>query len=203
LNVKENRRLVYEDLMDLYQLISLVANTLAPQIEQAANLVTECVLLGRKVLACGNGGSAADAQHFVAELVGRMRRDRQALPAISLSSDPSVVTAVSNDYGYDFLFARQVEGWGQAGDVLVAISTSGRSPNVLRAVETAHRQGLRTIALLGEYSDSVLESCSVCINIPSLDTPRVQEIHMAVLHIICDYVEQQVITNAVHSTKEN
>ena len=193
---KPGRGPIYEAIMDLSELAAKVADAMEAQIEQAGRLVTDCLLAGGKVLACGDGGSAADAQHFVAELVGRIRKERQSLPAISLSADPSVLTALSNDYGYDCVFARQIEGLGQPGDVLVAITTSGRSPNVLKAIETARQRGLHTLALLGEGGDPLLEDCDVCVHIPSRDAQRVQELHTAVLHAICDYVERQVVASS-------
>ena len=197
------RRHIYKAIMDLSQLAAQVADNLEPDIESAARIILESLLRGGKVLACGNGGSAADAQHFVAELVGRMSQERRSLPAISLSSDPSVVTALSNDYGYDRVFAHQIEGLGQPGDVLLAISTSGRSPNVLKAVEAARRRGLHTIALLGEEGDPMLADCDICIHIPSRDAQRIQELHTAVLHVICDYVERQIVANPFGSTESN
>lgn len=200
---KPSRGPIYEAIVDLSRLAARVADTMEVQIEQAGRLVVDCFLAGAKVLACGNGGSVADAQHLVAELVGRVSRERQSLPAISLSADPSVVTALSNDYGYDRVFARQIEGLGQPGDVLVAISTSGHSTNVLRAVDTARLQGLHTIALLGEGGNSLLADCDVCIHISSRDTQRVQELHTAVLHAICDYVEQQVVARTSDPAESN
>ena len=191
-----HRGRVYESFMDLSRLAVTVAEVMEARIEESAKLITACLLAGKKVLACGNGGSAADAQHFVAELVGRMGRERRSLPAISLSADPSVVTALGNDYGYERVFARQVEGLGQPGDVLLAISTSGRSPNVLRAIETARRCGLQTVSLVGEGGDSLLANCDVCVHIPSRNTQRVQEIHTAVLHAICDHVEEQLVASS-------
>ncbi len=183
---------IHEALMELSRLAAVVAAPLAAQVAEAGRIVAACLAEGGKVLACGNGGSAADAQHFVAELVGRMSRERRALPALALSSDPSVVTALGNDYGFEHVFARQVEALGRPGDVLVAISTSGRSPNVVRAVETARRQGLRTIALLGEGGATALESSDVCLHVPSANAQRVQELHTAALHALCDYVERRV-----------
>ncbi len=179
-------------LLELAALATRCAEVLAPEIERAGELLADCLVSGKKVLACGNGGSAADAQHFVAELVGRMMVERRALPAISLSSDPSVVTALGNDYGYEQLFARQVDAFGAEGDVLVAISTSGRSPNVLRAVASARNRGMRVIALLGEKGDASLRACEVCLHVPSGLTPRIQEVHMAVLHALCTAVETRV-----------
>src|SRR5713101_3229907 len=154
-----------ESALELSRLAKRVADTLDTEVSRAGELVTRCMLGGQKVLACGNGGSAADAQHFVAELIGRMAVERRSLPAIALSTDPSVVTALGNDYGFENVFARQVEGLGRRGDVLIAISTSGRSPNVLRAVDAAHRGELQTVALLGEKGDAALDRCTVTIHI--------------------------------------
>jgi len=190
---------VSESLVELSRLAATVADTAAEQIAEAGKLVWDSLSAGGKVLACGNGGSAADAQHFVAELVGRMGRERRALPAVSLSADSSVVTALTNDYGAENLFSRQIEALGQTGDVLLAISTSGHSPNVLRAVEVAHQRGLRTIALLGEDGDPSLSSCDVCIHVPCPNSQRVQELHMAALHAICDLVERQVTAGLLES----
>lgn len=185
-----------EAVLELSRLAIRTADTLEAEVGRAGELVTRCILAGQKVLVCGNGGSAADAQHFVAELIGRMTVERRSLPAITLSTDPSVVTALGNDYGFENVFARQVEGLGQRGDVLIAISTSGRSPNVLRAVEAAHRGELQTVALLGEKGDSALDRCTVTLHIPSSNTQRVQEMHMAVLHAICEQVEQAIVRSA-------
>lgn len=181
-----------ESALELSRLATCVAETLGREVTRAGELVTRCLLDGQKVLVCGNGGSAADAQHFVAELIGRMTVERRSLPAITLSTDPSVVTALGNDYGFENVFARQIEGLGQRGDVLIAISTSGRSPNVLRAVEAAHRGQLQTVALLGEKGDPALDRCTVVLHIPSANTQRVQELHMVVLHAICDHVERAI-----------
>ena len=189
----QSRGRFLESLLELSRLAERAAESLAPNLTRAGELVADCLLRGRKVLACGNGGSAADAQHFVAELIGRMTTERRPLPAITLTTDPSVVTALGNDYGFENVFARQVEGLGGPGDVLIAISTSGRSPNVLKAVEVARRSGLRTLALLGEHAHPILEHCDVRVHIPSTNTQRIQEIHMAVLHAICDYVEREIV----------
>ncbi len=175
--------------------LSRLAERLAPRLEMevlaAVGHLAACLAGGGKILVCGNGGSAADAQHFVAELVGRMRRERRALPALALSSDPSVVTALGNDYGYERVFARQVEAWGGPGDVLLAISTSGRSRNVLEALAVAQARGLVTLALLGQGGDDpALAACTMQLRVPSPDTQRVQELHGAILHALCDGVEQ-------------
>ena len=147
---------------------------------------------GGKLLAFGNGGSAADAQHVVADLVGRFRRDRAALAAIALTTDTSVLTSVANDYGFDRVFARQIEGLGRRGDVALAISTSGASPNVVAAVEAAARLGLQTIALTGRDGGAVGRAAAIHVNVPSDETPRVQEVHRTLLHVICDLVERSL-----------
>ncbi|MHC4601464.1 MAG: D-sedoheptulose-7-phosphate isomerase [Planctomycetota bacterium] len=157
----------------------------------AVEVVVNCVGSGGKVLACGNGGSAADAQHFVAELVGRLEsdRDRAPLPAIALTCNPSVVTAVSNDYGFESVFARQVEALGSRGDVLVAITTSGASPNVVRAAEVAREKGMSVVALTGAAAETPLSDSAVFIPVPGRNVQRTQEIHIAALHALCDGVE--------------
>jgi len=180
-------------LLALARTATAVACTLDEATERAGAAVAERLVAGGTVLVCGNGGSAADAQHFAAELVGRMCCERRPLPAIALSSDPSIVTALGNDYGYDQLFARQVEAYGRRGDVLIAISTSGRSRNVLAALEVARRQGMLTIALVGGGGDASLDESAHCLRVPGPDTQRVQEVHMALLHALCARVEQAVV----------
>jgi len=145
-----------------------------------------------KVLVFGNGGSAADAQHMVAELVGRFARERRAYAAIALTTDTSVVTSVSNDYGYDRVFERQIEALGTAGDVAIGITTSGGSANVVRALEAARGRKLTTIALTGRDGGAAGRTADLHINVPSDSTPRVQEVHMTLLHIICDLVEREL-----------
>lgn len=183
-----------ESLMELSRLAADVAGQLGEPVERAGRLIVESMRSGGKLLACGNGGSAADAQHFVAELVGRMGPERQSLPAITLSVDPSAVTAIGNDYGYENVFARQVEGLGRSGDVLLAISTSGKSPNVLRAIRAARARGMSVVALAGQGGDALLGECEVSFHIPSANTQRVQELHMAVLHAVCEYIDARVLS---------
>jgi D-sedoheptulose 7-phosphate isomerase len=148
---------------------------------------------GRKVLVCGNGGSAADSQHFVAELVGRFTRERRAWPALALTTDTSILTAIGNDYGFNRVFARQVEAHGQPGDVLIGISTSGGSPDVLAAVETARARGLVTIGLTGRDGGALGRTVDVHVNVPSPSTARTQEVHATLLHVLCDLVEQELV----------
>ena len=158
-------------------------------ISRAAELVHSAITSGNKILACGNGGSAAEAQHFVAELVGRFLTEREPLAGIALTVDTSVLTAVGNDYGYDEVFARQVRALGNAGDVLVVLSTSGRSPNVLAALKQANERGLTTIALVGAESNADLDACDLVVTVADQSTPRVQEMHLVILHLICELVD--------------
>ena len=182
-----------EALLELASLAEAVAASLEAQIEAAAGLVAEALASGGKVMACGNGGSAADAQHFVAEFVGRLGQARASLPAITLNVDPSILTAISNDYGFDMVFARQVEGLGSRGDVLFGLSTSGRSANVLRALATARQRGMRTVALVGESGSPELDECDIVMRVPSASAQRVQEIHMALLHGVCASAERRFL----------
>ncbi len=176
-------------LADLGFLARRLAAPLGAEIRSAAELIRKSLDKGGKILACGNGGSAADVQHFVAEFVGRMTREREALPALSLTTDPSVVTALGNDYGFENVFARQIDALGRSGDVLVAISTSGQSANVLRAIEAAQKRGVSTVALIGAKGNPIVDSCDVTIGIPDKSTARVQELHTAALHAICEHVD--------------
>lgn len=159
------------------------------RIEQAAFLFIDAFREGRKVLFCGNGGSAADAQHLAAELSGRFRLERRPLHAVALSVNSSAVTAIGNDYGFDKIFARQVEGAGKEGDVLLVLSTSGNSENILRAVETALSKGMHVIALTGESGGRLASMDLLLINVPSSDTARIQEAHITIGHIICELCE--------------
>ncbi|AWK90207.1 D-sedoheptulose 7-phosphate isomerase [Azospirillum thermophilum] len=155
----------------------------------AAGLMIEGLRGGGKVLFCGNGGSAADSQHLAAELTGRYLHDRPPLAAVALTVDSSALTAIANDYSYDEVFARQVRALGRAGDVLVGISTSGNSRNVVAALEAARALGLRTVGLTGAGGGRMAELCDVCIRVPSTDTPRIQEMHIAAGHMLCELVE--------------
>jgi D-inositol-3-phosphate glycosyltransferase len=159
----------------------------------AAEQICDCFEQGGKLLACGNGGSAAEAQHLTGELVGRFRlTDRAALPAISLNSDTAVLTAWANDAGYEQVFARQVEALGRAGDVLIGISTSGRSPNLVRAFEAAHQRGLRTLALLGGDGGELGRLADVAVVVPAFDTQRIQEVQLLLIHLLCELVEAKI-----------
>jgi D-sedoheptulose 7-phosphate isomerase len=168
------------------------AATLAQPISQAIELMFGALSNGNKILACGNGGSAADCQHFAAELVGRFERERFPLPAIALTCDTSIMTAVGNDYSFREIFSKQVQAFGQAGDVLLAISTSGNSANVLAAVEAALEREMRIVAFTGKDGGALaklLTDADVHINVPHARTARIQEVHLVAIHCICDGID--------------
>ena len=165
---------------------------LSRQIAQAAQLCVAALRAGGKILFCGNGGSAADAQHWAGELVSRFYYDRPGLPAIALTTDSSILTAIGNDYGYDYTFARQVEALGREGDVLVAISTSGNSPNVLRAADAAKARGMQVIAFTGRSGGKLAPQADLCFRMPSDETPRIQEGHEFVGHLLCALIESEM-----------
>ncbi|GAB4165432.1 MAG: D-sedoheptulose 7-phosphate isomerase [Planctomycetota bacterium] len=170
---------------------ALVADTgLLDRLLEAGRIAGESVARGGKVMFCGNGGSAADAQHFAAELTVRLEKDRAPLAGISLCTDVSLLTACSNDYSFEDVFARQIEALGKKGDVLVAISTSGNSPNVLKAARTAKLKGISVLAFTGAKGGKIGECCDVLLNVPAERTMRVQELHAVILHIWCDLLER-------------
>jgi len=158
-------------------------------ISQAAQTIIDAIRDGNKVLVCGNGGSAADSQHFVAELVGKFYHVRKALPAIALTVNTSILTSVANDYSYNAVFSRQVEAIGKKGDVLIGISTSGNSANVIKAITVAKDKGIYTIGLTGATGGQMRDIVDLIINVPSSDTPRIQEAHILILHIIAEIIE--------------
>lgn len=159
----------------------------------AARLVAGQLRQGNKLLLCGNGGSAADAQHWACELAGRFLHERPGLAALALTTDGSTLTAIANDYGYDRVFARQVEALGRPGDVLFALSTSGRSANILAAIEAARRQDLRTVGFTGIASEAMAPLCDILLCVPSAETPRIQEAHEVLGHAICAMVEAALL----------
>ena len=172
------------------------ASALAECIELASAMLNQALLGGHKILVCGNGGSAADAQHFSAELLNRYDRDRPGLPAIALTTDSSTLTAIANDYDYNQIFSKQVTALGQPGDILVAISTSGQSPNVTEAILAAFENDMSVIALTGKDGGTmaqVLDENAIEIRVPSMVTARVQEVHLLVLHILCELLDLQLL----------
>lgn len=160
-------------------------------IQLMAERCKEALKSGNKVLFCGNGGSAADAQHLAAELIGRFQKERRSLASVALTTDTSILTAVANDYGYDEVFARQVEGLGRSGDVLIGISTSGNSANVVKAALKARDTGMHTIAFTGEGGGKLKDICDITFAVPSKVTARIQEMHIMVGHIICELLEEE------------
>lgn len=169
---------------------------LAPIIAQAAAHMIQALLTDRKILVCGNGGSAADAQHFSAELLNRFERERPGLPAIALTTDTSTITAIGNDYHFDDIFSKQLRALGQSGDVLLGISTSGNSRNVIRAIEAAHERGIVCVALNGREGGeitSLLTGQDVNICVPGSSTARIQEVHGIVIHCLCDLIDYQLL----------
>ena len=169
---------------------------LAPEIVKAAHLMAQSLLNDGKLLSCGNGGSAADAQHFSGELLGRFERERPGLPAIALTTDSSTITAIANDYQYADIFAKQVSALGQSGDVLLAFSTSGNSENVLRAIAAAHSRGLKVVALTGRDGGAIARSLNpedIEVRVPADRTCRIQEVHLLVIHCLCELIDDAIL----------
>ena len=162
---------------------------LEADIKKACETAVATLKAGGKILLCGNGGSAADAQHIAAELTGRYKTERGALAGIALTTDTSALTAIGNDYGYEFVFSRQLEALGRKGDLLIAISTSGNSGNVIKALELARKIGIKTIGLSGRTGGAMNELCELNLVVPSNDTPRIQEMHIMIGHIICQAID--------------
>lgn len=158
-------------------------------IEDAVSACITALMAGNKIILAGNGGSAADAQHIAAELVGRFETERPGLPAITLTTNSSTVTAVANDYNYDNIFRRQVQALGQRGDVFIGISTSGNSPNVVAAIEQCKEQGISVIGLTGETGGKMQQLCDICVRVPSTNTARIQESHITIGHILCSLID--------------
>lgn len=163
---------------------------LAPILLESAKTITKALQDNKKILICGNGGSAADSQHFAAELTGRYKRERKGLRAIALSTDTSALTAIGNDYGYNHVFSRQVEALAMQGDVVIGISTSGNSQNIINALEVANKIGCITLSLSGRDGGLIKNLCDYSIIAPSDDTPRIQEIHILCIHILCELIEK-------------
>lgn len=189
-----------DDLIDRHlaqhqQTMLVVREQMQPQIAACANLICDALKKGHKILLMGNGGSAADAQHFAAELVGRYRRERHGLPAIALSTDTSILTAVGNDYGFDRIFSRQIEALAQPGDVVVGISTSGNSRNVLAAITVAEERGCKTVGLLGQDGGVLGEAVALALTVPVRETPHIQEAHITIIHILCDLIEGRMLAD--------
>ncbi|ABR55988.1 phosphoheptose isomerase [Methanococcus aeolicus Nankai-3] len=162
-------------------------------LKKSIEIIKNSLKNGNKILICGNGGSAADAQHFAAEIVGRFKLERRGFPAIALTTDTSILTAIGNDYGFEKIFERQVESLGNDGDILVGISTSGNSENVIKAIEKAKEMGLYTIALLGKDGGKLKDCADLSLIVNSNNTPRIQECHLTIYHVICEEVEKELV----------
>lgn len=180
------------------EVMAALERELTPKMIQVAELLVDAFRNGKKLLVMGNGGSAADAQHLAGEIVGRFRLERPGLPAIALNTDTSILTAVGNDYGYEAIFRRQVEAHAQKGDVVIGISTSGSSPNVLSALCLAREKGCRTVGLLGKDGGSIKGLVDIDLTVPGHDTPRIQEGHITIIHILCELVEQALYGEKDH-----
>lgn len=186
------REEVIRELTESAEVKRAVTEKLADTILKAAQMIIDAYKDGKKVMLIGNGGSAADAQHLATELVGRFMVERKALPAIALTTDTSALTAIANDYGYEKVFQRQIEALAEAGDVLLAMTTSGASPNILAAIETAQALGVRVIVMTGEKGLSLKETDGLVLAVPSAKSPRIQEAHITIGHIICYLVEKEL-----------
>ena len=176
--------------------IQALSGDCVTQIETMIDTITDTLGSGGKLLIAGNGGSAADGQHFAAEMVGRFQLERKAIPAIALTTDTSILTAVGNDYGFDRVFARQVEALAQPNDLFLGISTSGQSGNILQAMEAARQADCRTLCLAGKDGGPMAAQADLALVVPSMETPHIQEAHLTIIHIMCKEIEQRLATGA-------
>jgi D-sedoheptulose 7-phosphate isomerase len=186
---------IRQNFSDSIQTKIAAADALPETIAKAAEVMVQALLEGHKILSCGNGGSAADSQHFSAELLNRFETERPSLPAIALTTDTSTLTSIANDYNYNEVFAKQIKALGQAGDVLLAISTSGNSSNVVQAIHAAHDRGLKVIALTGRQGGemaNLMHGGDVEIRVPATNTARIQETHILIIHCLCDLIDHQL-----------
>lgn len=188
------RNMIIQEIQKTRAILSLLEND-QPLLQTVEMIVTQCVNAlrqERKILFAGNGGSAADSQHLAAELVSRLSYDRPGLAALALTTDTSALTAIGNDYSFEYLFARQIESIGQKGDVFIGISTSGKSPNILKAFEAARKKQITTIGFTGKTAPPMSERCDFVLNVPATETPKIQECHILLGHIICGLIEEDI-----------
>ncbi len=183
---------IKEMLLESAKLSTTLAEKYAAPVAQAADMLSECLRSGHKILLAGNGGSASQATHIAAEFTGRYKLDRKPLAAISLATDVSAITAIGNDYGFEHIFRRQIAAIGAEGDVLIALSTSGNSQNIILAIQQAKKQKIKVISLLGKTGGKQKGLADIDIIIPSENTPRIQEAHLTILHIICEIIEEKM-----------
>ena len=185
-------RIIEQRLADHLEVLQkIMTSDLPKKLEKSAEYIGKALADGHKVLFCGNGGSAADSQHLAAEFVGRFQKERKGLPAIALTVDTSILTAVANDYGYESVFARQVQALGETGDVLIGISTSGNSKNVLLAIEEAKAKGITCVGMTAEAGGKMADVCDICLAVPTKVTARAQEMHILMGHILCELVDHE------------
>lgn len=187
-----NKNAIIKEFLAHQETISKVIETMQEPLLEASKIAVETLRAGNKILLCGNGGSAADAQHFAAELTGRYKTERRGLPGIALTTDTSALTAIGNDYGYDRVFDRQVEALANKGDLVIGISTSGNSANVINALKVAREMGCKTIGLTGRDGGKMNELCDINLVVPSNDTPRIQEMHILFEHTICQIIDNEL-----------
>lgn len=175
-------------------------DTLPPNIAIASERIVNALQQERKILSCGNGGSAADAQHFASELLNRFERERQSLAAMALTTDTSTLTSIANDYSYEEIFSKQIKGLGKEGDILLAISTSGKSMNIINAIYAAHSKGMTVVALTGKDGGDIsriLQNNDIELRVPSQSTARIQEVHLLIIHCLCDFIDNNLDSNHV------
>lgn len=186
---------IHENFCCSIELKKIALEILSPSILSASKMLVKCIRQNHKILSCGNGGSACDAQHFTAELVNRFMIERDNLPAISLVADIAVLTAIANDYAYEEIFAKQIKALGKKGDILLAISTSGKSQNVIRAIQEARARQMQVVVLTGDNStmrEELLSNNDIEIRVPSTVTPRIQEVHILIIHCLCELIDKQL-----------
>ena len=191
--IKDQIKKSYETKQAIYENEELLS-----KIEEVAQNCVELYRGDKKTILAGNGGSAADAQHIAAELVGRYGFDRPSIPSLALTTDTSNLTAIGNDYGYDQVFSRQLDGMGQKGDIFIGISTSGNSVNIVKAFEVAKKKGIMSVALVGRDGGEMAKMADIALVVPSDSTPRIQESHILIGHIICDIIEKEIFANGVN-----
>lgn len=190
MNNKTISKIITGRIKESIQVKEKILSNLLSEIILCAKLIVKCLKQGNKIILFGNGGSAADAQHIAGEFIGRFKKERKPLPAISLSTDTSVLTCLGNDYGFEYIFSRQIQALAKKGDVIIALSTSGKSPNILQAISEAKKMGCKIIALTGEKGTPLEKQINICIKIPSQNTPRIQEAHITIGHIWCEIAEE-------------